>query len=90
MQSRVRKLRESASQDSIVVQQGLGKIQQEAVGANGRVNAFIVSADVTSLEDSAALDAKVSRMEEIRQSWYVNLRLFGYAGWNRAMMFDLS
>jgi len=71
----VKKLRENAGQDSTVVQQGFGKIQLEAVSANGRLNAFIANADVSSVEDSAALAAKVSRMKEILQSWYMSLRL---------------
>jgi len=80
VQTRVKKLREIASQDSAVVQQGFGKIQLEAVSANGRLNAFIANADVSSVEDSAALTAKVSRMEDILQSWYVILRLLPYVG----------
>lgn len=68
VQTHVKKLREIANQDSTVVQQGFGKIKLEAVNANGRLNAFIANADVSSAEDSAALTTKVSRMEEILQS----------------------
>jgi kinesin family protein 11 len=64
VQTRVQKLRENANQDSTAMQQGFGKIQVEAIGANGRLNSFITSADVSSVKDSAALAAKVSRMEE--------------------------
>jgi kinesin family protein 11 len=71
VQSRVKNLREIASQDAVVVQQGLEKIQQEAVTANGRLNAFIATADATSVEDSALLASKVSKMEDILVSWYV-------------------
>lgn len=65
----MKKLRENASQDSTLVQQGLGKIQLEAISTNGRLNSFIASADVSSVENSAALAVKVSRMEDILQSW---------------------
>lgn len=69
VQARVQKLRENANQDSTAMQQGFGKIQVEAIGANGRLNSFITSADVSSVKDSAALAAKVSRMEENLLSW---------------------
>jgi kinesin family protein 11 len=78
---RVKKLRESASQDYTVVQQGLVKIQQEAVTANGRLHAFIATADASSAEDSAKLATKISQMEEIIQSWYVNLRFMLILTW---------
>ncbi|KAG0629863.1 hypothetical protein M758_1G135000 [Ceratodon purpureus] len=68
VQTRVKQLRDTASQDAIVVQRGLQKIQQEAVTANGRLNGFIAAADATSIEDSAMLVSKVSKMEEILQS----------------------
>lgn len=68
VQTSVKKLRENASQDAILVQQGLQKIQHEAVTANGQVNAFITSTDVSSVEDSALLANRVSRMEAILQS----------------------
>ncbi|KAG0619180.1 hypothetical protein M758_4G122100 [Ceratodon purpureus] len=65
VQARVKTLRENASQDSTVVQQGLVKIQQEAVTANGRLHAFIATADASSVEDSVKLATKISRIEEI-------------------------
>jgi len=80
VQTRVKKLREIASQDSTVVQQGFKKIQLEAVSANGWLNAFITNTDISSVEDSTALTAKVSRMKEILQSWCVILRLLPYVG----------
>ena len=83
VQAGVKKLRESACQDSGVVQQGLVKIQQEAVTANGRLHAFIATADASSVEESTKLATKVSRLEEILQSWYANLRLVLILTWKR-------
>lgn len=77
VQSRVKNLREIASQDALVVQQGLKKIQQEAVTANGRLNAFIATADATSVEDSALLASKVSKMEDILVSCTIHTTTSG-------------
>lgn len=77
----MKNLRENAREDCGVVQRGLGKIEQEALSANGRLSGFIASADASSVEDSAALAAKVCRMEEILESWYVSLRIFSSAVW---------
>lgn len=77
----MKKLREKAREDCGVVQQGLGKLEQEALSANGKLNGFMATADASSVEDSAALTAKVCRMEEILDSWYVSLRILSSAVW---------
>lgn len=69
IQTSVKKLRDKANQDATVVQQGLEKIQQEAVSANGHLATYIATADSSSIEDAALLNTKVSRMEETLQSW---------------------
>ncbi|XP_024366790.1 kinesin-like protein KIN-5D [Physcomitrium patens] len=68
IQTSVKKLRDKANQDATVVQQGLEKIQQEAVSANGHLATYIATADSSSIEDAALLNTKVSRMEETLQS----------------------
>lgn len=73
---RVKKLREVASQDSIEVQQGLEKMQQEAITANRHLNDFIATADTTAVENSATLASKVSKIEDILQFWYVIFQLY--------------
>lgn len=52
-----------------MAQEAVGKIQNEAVAANGMLDAFIATSDASSAQEAAVLATKVSRMEEILETW---------------------
>ncbi|XP_024369374.1 kinesin-like protein KIN-5A isoform X2 [Physcomitrium patens] len=66
--TRIKKLREVASQHAHRTKHGLEKIQQEAITANGKLNTFTATAGASSLEDATMFATSVSRMDEILQS----------------------
>ncbi|XP_024393123.1 kinesin-like protein KIN-5D [Physcomitrium patens] len=68
VRTRVHKLRDNWSQHAHVAQEAVGKIQKEAVAANGRLDAFIATSDASSAQEAAVLATKVSRMEEILET----------------------
>lgn len=71
--ARVTKLREHATRDASLAQQGLGKIQQESVIAKGQLEEYLTTAEASATEDSTLLSSKLSTLETNLQTWYVHV-----------------